>query len=338
VISNGGLNLVGDINNSTLEVVNLNAANTYAGGTTIDHVSAVLGTANGVPNGGAVTIQNGGAVTLASASQTVGAFHLVGGTVSAQFASRTLTATSFDVQSGTVGSLSSGSNVALAGTGAALTKTTSGTVTLNGTNTYTGATTISAGTLVVDGTLAAGSAVSLSGGTLAGAGTVNGLVTSTGAAGSTISAGDSGSTTALTLTLAGGLNAANGVGLSFTLGTNSTVLSLGSGVFTGSTAAGGLQLTFINDGGLAANTIYTLATFGSSSGLDYTDLSAAVLPSGYALNTSFGTNGFLINGTSLQVEFSAVAVPEPSTWLLSSLGFLPLFVLLRRRRSSVSLV
>jgi autotransporter-associated beta strand protein len=204
-----------------------------------------------------------------------------------------------------------------------VTKNGSGIVTLGGANTYGGATVINAGTLLVNGSLSAGSAVALNAAILGGTGTINGLVTTSGT-GSTLSPGNSPGV----LTLNGGLNASSGATFVFELGTSPEVLSLGSGVLTGSSLAGGLVFNFSDGGGLVAGNPYTLITFGSSTGLNYSDLSAAVLPPGYFLDTSFGTGGFQINGTNLQVQF----VPEPSTSLMLGVAGLLLAGNRSRRR------
>ena len=76
---------------------------------------------------------------------------------------------------------------------------------------------------------------------------------------------------------------------------------------------------------------YTLVTFGSASGLDYTDL-AAILPPTLVLDASFGGggNGFNITANSLQVQF---AVPEPAG-AIALLGGLSILGLRRRSRQT----
>lgn len=73
-------------------------------------------------------------------------------------------------------------------------------------------------------------------------------------------------------------------------------------------------------------TPYTFLTFASSSGLDYSDLEATALPGSYTLDPTYGTGGWLISRSALQVQF----VPEPGAALLDSFGLL---ALLRRRRA-----
>ena len=132
----------------------LAGANTYNGGTTVSGGTLRLGNAAalGGNNAGLLTV-NGGVLDLAGYSPTASAglsLTLAGGSIVNSGTSAALSATAFNVQSGSI-------SASLAG-GAALTKTTSGMATLSGSNTYGGGTTISAGTLALGaaGTLGSG--------------------------------------------------------------------------------------------------------------------------------------------------------------------------------------
>jgi len=118
-------------------VLSGNTTNTYTGGTFVNVGTLQLGASSMLATTGAVTT-GGGTFDIQTFSNTVGAVTLAGGSIIGT--SGVLTGIAYNVQSGSA-------SANLAGTGAALTKTTSGTVPLNGTNTYTGVTTVSAGTL-----------------------------------------------------------------------------------------------------------------------------------------------------------------------------------------------
>lgn len=215
---------------------------------------------------------------------------------------------------------------AVSGTGASSTfvKDGAGTLSITSANTYAGGTLISAGTLLVNNSSGSGTgtgAVSIgSAGTLGGSGIITGLVAT---------AGTSSSLAPDRLTLSGGLNASAGATFYFELGTSSDLLSLASGVFTGSSAANGLIFNFSNAGGLLAGVTYTLIDFGSSSGLEVADL---FNNSSYVLDSSFGTGGWKINGGNLQVQFAAVPEPSPG-WLLATFGLLLLLARRTARRT-----
>lgn len=140
-----------------------NAANTYTGTTTINSGTLAEG-ANDQIFSGAVTVNGPTAIfALGTFTDTVGIVTV------ANFGSITGTGTgaltstgTFEMQSGSVSAI-------LAGSGIALNKTTSGTVTLSGANTYTGATTVNAGTLQLSGASGAttgATAYTLNGGSL----------------------------------------------------------------------------------------------------------------------------------------------------------------------------
>ena len=115
----------------------LSGPNTYTGTTIISDGTLAYG-ANNVISTGAVTV-NGGTLGMGTFSDSVGTVTVDGG--GNITGSGTLTSTgSFEMKSGSVSAV-------LAGTGIALNKTTSGTVTLSGANTYTGVTTVAGGTL-----------------------------------------------------------------------------------------------------------------------------------------------------------------------------------------------
>lgn len=205
----------------------------------------------------------------------------------------------------------------------------------NGAVTVSGATTIgggSAGSLAVHGTLNATGGLSVAAnGTLSGSGgTITGAVT-TASSSSIIAPGSS----AGTLTLSNTLDATAGANFKFELGAtsgspDSDRLTIG-GVFTGSSAVGGLVFNFSNVGaGTTASLPYTLMTFASSTGFERTDISTSILPSGYTLDTTFGDNGYALNSNNLQVQFSAI--PEPGTAALL-IGAASLLALRRRPRA-----
>lgn len=157
-----------------------------------------------------------------------------------------------------------------------------------------------------------------SGSRLTGSGTVTRHTQA--AAGSTIAA-----TQGEKLTLSS-LNVASGVNFEFSLDNPSSVAMEMTGTLT--VGVGTLNFTFNIDGELQEG-IYSLLSFGSISGFtgDYSIFQLTATP-GLALDTSYGNNGWLIDGNTLKV---ALAVPEPTTAALLIGAGLALFAGRRRR-------
>ena len=142
ISGSGSLTYIGTTHTLTLT----NSANTYSGGTIVQAgtlkaaVAGSLGSASG-----ALTV-SGGTLDLGATGFTAGTVTISGGTITDGI----LTGSSYAGQSGTVSAQLAGS--------AALTKTTTNTLTLSGTNTYTGITTISTGLLTINADAALGTA------------------------------------------------------------------------------------------------------------------------------------------------------------------------------------
>ncbi len=133
ISGSGSLTYIG-----TTRTLTLTNANTYTGGTIVQGgtlKASMAGTLGATT--GALTV-SGGTLDLGGASHTAGTVTISGGTISDGI----LTGSSYAGQSGTVSAQLAGS--------AALTKTTTNTLTLSGTNTYTGITTISSGLLAIN--------------------------------------------------------------------------------------------------------------------------------------------------------------------------------------------
>ena len=201
---------------------------------------------------------DGGTVNLGACDETVGSVSLLFGSITGT--TGVLSATTFDVHSGTISAI-------LGGAGS-LSKTTTGTVTLSAANTFTGGTTVSAGTLYlgVANALAATGAVNVAGGTLdiANHNQSVGAVTLTSGA----ITGTSGALIASSFGLESGMVSAilGGSGTNLTKTTSGTVTLTGANTYTGATtvSAGTLTLNSATGGGAAAHTSgVTIATGGT---------------------------------------------------------------------------
>ncbi|QEG33074.1 beta strand repeat-containing protein [Bythopirellula goksoeyrii] len=141
---------------------------TYSGGTFVNAGTLQLSGSERLPDAGAVEINGGNLIV--SGSESIGALTLIDGNVS----SGTLNATSLDVRKGIITSRLTGT--------AALTKSTSDTVTLRGfSNNYSGGTTVNAGILAgytsaLQGTIVNNATVRFE----SSSGTFNGVISGTG--------------------------------------------------------------------------------------------------------------------------------------------------------------
>jgi autotransporter-associated beta strand protein len=139
--------------------LNLNGANTYNGGTTIQAGTLQIGNATALGStGGSLTI-NGGLLNLNDQTVSVGNLTGTGGTIGNNASgARTLTIGSGNATGGNYQGIIA--NRTGTGTGSlAVTKTGSGTIALSGLNSYTGATMINGGNLTFTGATQATSAI-----------------------------------------------------------------------------------------------------------------------------------------------------------------------------------
>jgi fibronectin-binding autotransporter adhesin len=211
----------------------------------------------------------------------------------------------------------------LAGSGIALNKTTSGTVTLTGANTYTGATTVSGGALLANN--ASGSATGTAPVTVTGSGTLlggNGTITGTVsmAGGTKLSPGTttaSGNTAILktgALTLSSGSN--------FTLDLNGTTAGTSYdrvGV-TGAVTITGSNIVVRAGAGLNIGDKFFVLLNDASDSISGTFAQGTTVTSGadtFSINyLDNGDGGALGNDISLTVT----GVPEPATWVGAALA------------------
>lgn len=269
--------------------VNLNAAATYGGGTTVNSGTLVLGVTNTLLNTGTVGL-TGGELSLGGNLQTIGILNLDGGLLR----SGTLNGSAYLLNAGSVSAILSGT--------AALTKAGSGNVTLSGVNTYSGATQINGGTLTAGtGALANSPTLSVSGGSLAA------VDFKTGAS----------------LTLSTGSATASFTGAGGTLGAvsnantaaNSLLFSATSGTITVASLTGEGNTRFasdaeITDGGISAGVV----TVGGS-------LRASTIGGGITTVGGAATLGTLTDGTlNLNGSTASIGTLDGASASLITLG------------------
>lgn len=187
-------------------------------------------------------------------------------------------------------------------------------------NSYDGTTFVNAGTLLVNNT--SGSATGTgglqlsAGATLGGTGIVAGAVTTLGST----AAFSPGNANIGKLTTGGG-DWSLGATLRLELGAATTAgvtydqLAM-TGSLTGPSGGNLLSLELTEIGSVDFGVPYTLFTFTSQTGLDYSDINFLSLPA--PLDPSFGNGGMLILGNGFQVQF---IIPEPGIAGLLLAGF-----------------
>lgn len=314
-------------------LLRLTGNNSYAGGTTLNAGTLLLG--HGAALGTSGTITFGGGTLRYSAAATTD--------YSGRFSSAAGQQYRIDTN---------GQNVTfaspLASAGGTLVKTGTGTLTLSGANTYTGATAVNAGTLVVNGSARASAFTVNSGATLAGTGTVGALTIASGA---TLAPGHSpGTLNAGSTTLAGGGNYTWEIDdaiASATPGTNWDLLNV-TGTLTFTATAGNpftislRTLTAADISGPLANFnvtapnyhTYTIAT--ASDGVFGFDAHAIRLDlSGFANDLAGGTWSITQAGNNVNLVFAS-AIPEPGTSAAALAVAALVATLYRRRRRTLA--
>jgi fibronectin-binding autotransporter adhesin len=297
VVQNGGVQKNG---NGTLI---LSAANTFAGGTTINAGTLQNGATNALLSTSAVTLNNSGIWSLNNFSQTIGSIGSTSATTGIALGSATLTAG--DATNTTFAGVVSGTG--------SFVKTGAGTTIFSGTNTYAGTTTLNGGTLSV-ATLANGGTGSgigsasnaaanlvLNGGTLqyTGTGTAStDRLLTIGTAGGTLDASGTG---AVNFTNAGALALTSaGTARSFALAGSNTGANTLAAVI-GNSGAGVTSVTKSGAGtwALTGTNSYTGATTINGGILVVSSLANGGSNSGIGASTNAATN-LSINGGTLQ--------------------------------------
>lgn len=266
----------------TALTVNVDAANTYTGSTTIDgsksNVTLRLTTGDDrLPTGTALIFGTGSSTTtqgildLNKVNQTVGSLNYTGsGTLKGIVTNNatgsgtsTLTVSSATTDSTFAGTITNGATAKVA-----FTKAGAATMTLSGSNGYTGATTVSGGTLNVNGSLAAGSLVNVSNATLGGSGLVSGTVgVSNGHISDTVTLGDTtfhgtstlaGSHTVNSVTIADGTTTVSGTATS----SSAISVSTGATLTNNGKVAGAVNVTGLLNGTGTVNGALTIKNTG----------------------------------------------------------------------------
>ncbi|MEI6032736.1 MAG: autotransporter-associated beta strand repeat-containing protein [Verrucomicrobiae bacterium] len=275
----------------------LSGTNTYTGATTITGGMLQSAKNASLSSTTGVTVTNAGSTLAVNYSDGASDYKqadvvtLLGKTTF----SSTATAFAFDTTNG------DGTYAANLTMAAGVTKLGANRLTLSGTNTYTGATLVTAGTMLLSGTAANTSGVTVSGGTLQ-LGASNRINSSAALvlSGGTLDVGGSFSQGLGTLTLSG-----------------NSFINLSGGTLTFADSQGTTWGAFTLDiTGFASG---SSIKFASSAGLDGSQLGKF---------SATGFNSFALDGSGY---LTAVAIPEPSTWVLVAAAGTFLMVMRRRR-------
>ena len=293
----------------------LSGSNSFSGGTTLGAGTLSLGNASALGSTGTITF-NGGSLQ-SSASNTAD--------YSARFSNAANQAYRIDTNGQTVTLASN-----LTSSGGTFTKLGGGSAILTGTSSYSGATTVSGGALVINGSLTSSAVTVENLATLGGRGTIASSVTVL--AGGTISPGNSpGLLTVGSLDLrAGSTTLMQIIGVGSTAGTAGTDYDKLAITTAGGLGYGGtLDFDFANTATFLDGTTFSLFGFsGSPTGTfssvtstgtgSYGGLTFAGL--GGVWTATLGNQLLRFTEATGQLEITATAVPEPTTWAMALMG------------------
>ena len=343
--ASGGLTILGKIQDGTsagalvkngggLLTLGGSTSNSFSGGVTINSGTLTTAKANALGSG-PLTV-TAGTLNLGTFNQLAGSVTLVSGVIDGQ---ATLTAPSFQAQSGTV-------NASLAGTGA-LTKSTAGTLTLASANTYSGGTTIQGGTVIVKNPRGSGTGSGPvrvnNGGVLAGNGSVSGPITlSRGGTispglgvGSLSTAGESWNSGSIFAVEMSDVDAGEGIGWDLLRITGSLSIhgSAVSPVFVDFqsldlSGTAGLVHDFSSSSSYAWRIVTTTGGILLDAG-ETVEGAFDLLLGGFQNDLNGGTFGLSLTADGKDLMLSFMSVPEPSSASMAVLGFVLLFVRFR---------
>jgi autotransporter-associated beta strand protein len=321
----GGLTLNGG------GTVELGTANNFQGAATLAAGTLKLGVAGALPANVPVEIASGATLDLNSHAATLGRF---AGAGNVALGSATLTIAQGDHTTFT-GTISGSGGLAKSGAGR---------LTLTGTNTYSGATAITGGEIKLNGSAASSAFTLAGGGMLSGNGTVGALTIGSGGI---LSPGNSpGTTSAGNTTFAGGgsflweLNSTGGAA-----GSNPgwDLLSISGSLTLNATPANKFtinltSLTLANAAGSVSDfssaSNYSFAFVTATGGITGFDASAFTLDTTNFQNAFTGTWSIGQSGNALTLNYTASAIPEPSTYAgIAGAAMLGVALWCRRKKS-----